>query len=57
MLEVEKQRAKEKKNEAGKENLQNLSPGNISNSGEGVARDKAAEKVDANVSGRDSRRT
>jgi phage N-6-adenine-methyltransferase len=53
MLEVEKQRAKERKEEAGKENLQNVSGGNVSTTeDDGKAREKAAEKVNADVSGR-----
>lgn len=49
MLEIEKKKAKERK----EANLkQNDRPGNVSDSGEGEARDKAADKVNADVSGR-----
>ena len=49
MLEIEKKKAKERK----EANLkQNDRPGNVSDSGEGEARDKAAEKINADVSGR-----
>ena len=49
MLAIERERAKERK----ESNLkQNNRGGNISTSEEGKARDKAAEKVNADVSGR-----
>jgi len=53
MLEIEKERAKERKEETGKDNLQNVSGGNVSTTEDtGKAREKAAEKIDAGVSGR-----
>jgi ParB/RepB/Spo0J family partition protein len=53
MLAVERERAKERKERAGKENLQNVSGGNSSTTdGGGKARENAAEKVNADVSGR-----
>jgi len=53
MLAVEQKRAEERKEQAGKENLQNVSRGNVSTTDEGgKAREKAAEKVNADVSGR-----
>jgi len=53
ILAVEQERAKERQEEAGKENLQNISGGNVSTTEDGgKARKKAAEKVNADVSGR-----
>lgn len=55
MLAIEKERAKERKAEAGTENLPttDISRGNVSTSKpEGKAREQAAEKIDADVSGR-----
>jgi len=56
MLEIEKEKAKERQAEAGEENLpttDSVSSGNVSQTNEGErARHKAAEKVNADVSGR-----
>lgn len=55
MLEIEEERAKERQAEAGEENLpttDGLSPGNVTQTKDsGRAREKAAEKIDADVSG------
>ncbi len=53
MLEIEKQRAKERKEANLKEGNEQPRRGNVSTSGEeGKAREKAAEKIDAGVSDR-----
>jgi len=53
MLAIEKERAKERKESNLKEGDEQPRRGNVSTSGdEGKARDKAAEKIDADVSGR-----